>query len=347
LIFTGVLIVGIKLLLSSSIVANIKNDVKNETSSANGSSSTAALSTSAAPASNGSLTLITEPQNGMAPIYKLISSAHSSLDMTMYELTDVHAEHLLVADKDRGVNVRVLLNCGYQGKKESKFEAAYKYLQAHDVSVKCTPNYFALTHQKTITVDNKVSAIMTLNLTSQYYKTSRDFALLDRNPADVKAIIATFNNDWNENKVKASSATDLVWSPGSQDAQVHLIDSAHHSLWVENEEMDSKAIEAALESAARRHVDVHVIMTYSSNWSEAFSALQQAGVHIGTYAENAPLYIHAKIIVADGERFFLGSENFSSASLDYNRELGLITSSHAISGELVRILSADYKSSES
>ena len=36
------------------------------------------------------------------------------------------------------------------------------------------------------------------------------------------------------------------------------------------------------------------------------------------------LYVHAKAIIADGRRAFVGSENLSTASLDHNRELGVI-----------------------
>jgi phosphatidylserine/phosphatidylglycerophosphate/cardiolipin synthase-like enzyme len=36
------------------------------------------------------------------------------------------------------------------------------------------------------------------------------------------------------------------------------------------------------------------------------------------------LYVHAKVIVVDGRRAFVGSENLSTASLDHNREVGVI-----------------------
>ena len=36
------------------------------------------------------------------------------------------------------------------------------------------------------------------------------------------------------------------------------------------------------------------------------------------------LYVHAEAIVVEGRRAFVGSENLSAASLDHNRELGVI-----------------------
>ena len=36
------------------------------------------------------------------------------------------------------------------------------------------------------------------------------------------------------------------------------------------------------------------------------------------------LYVHAEAIVVDGRRAFVGSDNLLTASLDHNRELGVI-----------------------
>ena len=58
------------------------------------------------------------------------------------------------------------------------------------------------------------------------------------------------------------------------------------------------------------------------------------------------LYIHAKAVVADAGRsdqqVFVGSENFSKASLGYNRELGVRTANKAVISVISATLAADY-----
>ena len=103
--------------------------------------------------------------------------------------------------------------------------------------------------------------------------------------------------------------------------------------------MDSPAIESALEADAHRGVDVRVTMTADSSWDSAFAQLTAAGVHVRTYAANAALYIHAKMILTPA-RAFVGSENFSDTSMDENRELGLITSDATIRASLSRTFDA-------
>ncbi len=269
--------------------------------------------------------LVTEPAAGLGPIYSLILSARHTLDMTMYELRDPTAEADLVADARRGVEVRVVLDHNLAG---SYNAAPYGYLGSHGVAVHWAPQSYDVTHQKTITVDGDVSAVMTLNLTSEYYSTTRDFVVVDRDPADVSAIEAVFNNDFAGRSSSAEPAgADLVWSPGADARVVSIIGSARHTLYVENEEMSEYTVVDALSAAARRGVDVKVVMTYQSSWRQNFDKLAAAGVHVSTYAPSARLYIHAKVIDVDpgypDEQLDLGSQNFSWASLQYNRELGV------------------------
>ena len=294
--------------------------------------------------SAASLRLLTEPGAGIGPIYRLITGARSSVDLTMYELIDSTAEADLAADAARGVNVRVLLDRHLE---KSRNTAAYNYLAAHRVHVRWAPAGTTY-HQKTLTVDNATSVVMTLNLVTEDYSGTRDFAVIDTNRADVSAIVTTFNADFAGQAVTPPDGADLVWSPTNAQASVlSVINGATHSLAVEDEEMDDAAVTAALAAAARRHVDVTVIMTADSEWDSAFTQLAKAGVHIRLYAnDSSSLYIHAKAIVADagrsGQRVLVGSQNFSVASLDYNRELGLLTSNKALVAAISAALAGDY-----
>ena len=82
-----------------------------------------------------------------------------------------------------------------QNLERSRNSAAYDYLAAHHVHVRWAP--FGTTyHQKTLTVDGRTSAIMTLNLVGSDYSGTRDFVVLDTNRADVAAIVATFDADF-------------------------------------------------------------------------------------------------------------------------------------------------------
>jgi cardiolipin synthase A/B len=302
----------------------------------------AAARRSSSPAS--SLQLLTEPGSGIGPIYKLITGAKHSVDLTVYELVDSTAEADLAADTARGVDVRVLLDRHLE---KSRNTSAYTYLNAHRVHVRWAPAGTTY-HQKTLTVDNATSVIMTLNLVASDYSGTRDFAVIDGGRADVAAIVATFNADFAGRAVTPPDGADLVWSPTNAKASVlSVINGAKHTLAVEDEEMDDPAVTAALAGAAKRGVHVTITMTADSEWDQAFTELARAGAHVRLYPDKASaLYIHAKAIVADagrsGQRVLVGSQNFSVASLGYNRELGLLTGNAHIVAGISATLAGDY-----
>jgi cardiolipin synthase A/B len=333
----------VMLLLFVAVAVLSKDSLSNTTNGPGNSSGSNNLPTSKAPA--GSLSLITEPSAGVAPVITDINNAKSSVDLVMYELEDSQVEQALSNAESRGVQVRVLLNGGYYGKpdKVNHNQAAYDYLQAHHVAVRWTPSYFALTHQKTLAVDGKTALIMTFNLTPQYYATGRDFGITDTDGKDVSAIETTFGADWQDNKLTAPSGDDLLWSPGSEQATIQLINSAKTSLNIYNEEMADTKVVSALGAAAMRGVNVKVVMTDQSSWHSNFAKLKSDGVHIRTYSASAPLYIHAKMIIADGKQAFIGSENFSSTSLTRNRELGLVFTDKTLVDQLNATFSGDYQ----
>jgi cardiolipin synthase A/B len=300
----------------------------------------------AAAPKGGSLRVLVEPRDGLGAIYRLITGARSSVDLTMYELNDKTAEDDLASDAARGVDVKVLLDRHLE---QSRNEAAYAFLSAHRVHVTWA-DAGTTYHQKTLTVDGTTSVIMTLNMVSDDYPGTRDFAVIDTGHADVAAIVATFNADFAHKAIRPPDGTGLVWSPtNAQSSILAVINGAHRTLAVENEEMDDSAVTAALERAARRGVDVTVVMTADSEWDTAFAELKSAGVHVRLFPDSSgALYIHAKAVVADaghsGQQVLVGSENFSEASLDYNRELGIRTASPAVISAISAAIEGDYTS---
>lgn len=305
--------------------------------------SAAALAELSAVPENAPLTLLVEPRDTVAPLVRAIDGAQKSLDLVIYELQDPEVERALVRAKERGVAVRVLLeNMSAFGKHPN--QAAHDFLEGEGIAVHWAPGYFPLVHQKTLTIDGVAAYIMTFNLEPQYYASSRDFGVVDTDPSDVMAISRTFQSDWDGKQEMAPAGRDLVWSPGSAGVLLALIAHASSTLEIYNEEMADPRITQALEAAAARGVRVRVVMTYATNWKQAFNDLSEKGVIVRTYASSAKFYIHAKAIIADGNEAFLGSENFSAQSLDKNRELGILLVRPDIIADLQATFERDYQS---
>ncbi len=288
--------------------------------------------------------LVTEPSAGFAPLYRLIGQTKHGIDVTMYEFADVSAEHDLAAMARRGVSVRVILD----RREHSRNTAAYEYFRAHRIAVTWSSSSFEYTHQKTLVIDKSAAVIMTANLTSEYYATSRDFLVVDRNRADIAAITRVFGADFAHRQITPGDGRDLVWSP--TDAQRHLvalINGARRTLRIYSEEMGDATVIDALVAAARRGVTVQVCgENTDGEYDSAFTRLARAGARISYFSSPSGFYIHGKVIEADygtaRARAFIGSENFSATSLTRNRELGLITAAHSILASIARTFAADF-----
>jgi phosphatidylserine/phosphatidylglycerophosphate/cardiolipin synthase-like enzyme len=286
--------------------------------------------------------VIVEPDAGIGPVYDFMRRASSSLTMTMYELVDPTAEEILGADAARGVRVQVLLDSALESDRN---QVARSYLTAHGVTVVLAPAS-RITHQKTICIDKDVCLIMSLNLVAADYPSSRDVAVEDSDPADVSAIESTFAADFAGGTSPATASGDhLLWSPGSESTIVGVINRAHHSLDIENEEMDSSAVTDALVAASRRGVDVQVCMTADSSYTEALDQIAAAGGHVHLYPDSdGVLYIHEKLVLADvgtaSAVAVVGSINFSTSSMDFNRELDVVLDAADAPGPLSTLASA-------
>ena len=110
----------------------------------------------------GPLRLLVEPADGLGTIYKLITGARSSVDLTMYELRDTTAEGDLAADAKRGVDVRVILDRHLE---KSRNTATYDFLAAHKVHVTWAPRAPRTTRRRSRSTARRRS-IMTLNMVS-------------------------------------------------------------------------------------------------------------------------------------------------------------------------------------
>jgi cardiolipin synthase len=293
------------------------------------------------------LSTFPEADNSITPVYNFINTATKTLDMTMYEFVDSTAQADLIALAKKGVVVRVILD---QNLEYDRNEAAYKALTAGGVSCHWANTKYAATHQKTITVDGKTSMILTLNLTSEYYSTTRDFSITDTNAADVAEIETVFNADFTNATVTPTKATSLIWSPNLSEAALEtFINAAQHTLLVENEEMSNSTIVTDLANRAKAGVAVTVIMTNDDNdYESEFETLTKAGVKVYTYADNAStLYIHAKVMVEDegysDENMYIGSINFSTASMTENRELGQTLQVSSVILSAYNTLVSDYQ----
>ena len=276
-------------------------------------------------------------------IYNFIEQATSSLNMTMYELSDTTVENDLISLESSGVDVRVILD---QAEKSTN-QAAYTKLEDGGVGVVWSSTAFTYTHQKTITINNDESLILSGNLTSEWYTTTRDYGVFDDDATDVAAITSVFNADYKHSSITPSDGDNLLWSPTTaQSRLLSIINGATTTLDIEEEEFSDTALINAVVARAEAGVAVRVVVEDPSDYSSEITKIEDAGGEVVGYPESAALYIHAKAIVADyglsDAAVEVGSMNWTSNSLGSNRELGIILNDTAAEKVVETQFNADF-----
>ena len=269
--------------------------------------------------------LIVEPDDGVRVITRPIRDAASSIWLTMYLLTNRTIIHDLEYAHASGVQVRVILEPHPYGMSDPN-RYAYNNLMAADIPVHWSSPRFRLTHEKSMLVDGATAYIMTTNFTRAAFKSNREFDVIDRDARDVAALRTLFSADWND-RPYAPRDPNLPVSPTNARALLTaLTGSARHTLDVYAEELQDRGMERALAAAARRGVRVRMILPAPSGRDHdalGVALITAAGAQVHRLPQSH-LYVHAKAIIVDVRRAFVGSENLSAASLDHNRELGVI-----------------------
>lgn len=271
------------------------------------------------------LVAYTMPDAGGDIILNAIKDAKKSIRLKMYLFTRDDVRDALIAAAKRGVDTRVLMELNPYGGGTSNIDI-YNAMKNTPVKFRWASYDFRFTHEKSLTIDDKVTFIMTHNITASSFNTNREYGVITSRADDVTEIVKVFEADWEKVTPDLKNAR-LVWSPvNAREKWVALIDSAKTSIDIEQNEWLAPQIVERVYEALKRGVTVRAIFTprdpiESDSAEPQRDLIRRAGAQVKYLSQP---YVHAKMFLVDGARAFIGSENVSDNSLNNNRELGII-----------------------
>jgi len=254
----------------------------------------------------------------------------------MYHLTAPEIEDALGAAKARGVDVKIILDAKNL-EKHGSAEVAQR-LTDRGVTIVRASSAFSIMHVKAMVIDDARCAIMSLNLTRPYDHT-RDYAIVTDDPGVVDEFIRVFdadvaNADSHTSITPALANASLVWSPVDAEPRlVTLVDSAQRTIDATTENLSDRAMEDAFSRAAKRGVKVRLLVPACDLGGDPYRnhkpVLDLEKKNVDARVMPSPStrdepYMHAKMILVDGARGFVGSINFSENSMKHARELGIV-----------------------
>ncbi len=275
--------------------------------------------------SHAAVRIVVEPGDRGRSLTAAIQGAKKSVHVTMYLMTlkTNQIVKALIERAQEGVDVKVILNAKFPNNINAN-KRVYQALEQAGVNVKWAPAAFEYTHSKCVIIDGNEAWIMTMNAVWSAFEKNREYAAIDSEPADVAEAELIFAADWDDKS--STPQGDLVVSPDNARARIEgLISSAKKTIDVEVESLSDTGIVARLSEAEARGVQVRAVIgqTERPATQQAIAKLKEAGVEVVDATGKEPP-IHAKAIVVDNTKAYIGSINMTYTSLTKNRELGVI-----------------------
>jgi cardiolipin synthase len=290
---------------------------------------------------------IIEPAQGTQPVLDLINSAEKTICLKMFTFTADDIAEALIAAQARGVIVRVMLNPARSSGSRANDDMKAR-LQAGGCTVTWSSPAFAVTHEKSMVVDERVALIATFNFGLKYFTATRDYGIVTEDPGVVAEIGACFEQDWSRREFARPETSALVWSNrGSRMLMCRFIDTAKHTLDVQHPKFVDAVVLDRLIQAHERGVRVRILCGGKhgiSAWDilDTFASLRLMKLNGIKIRKQKGLRLHAKLLLADTAAALIGSMNIDRSAFDLRRELGCFVTDPAAVGALAETFREDW-----
>jgi cardiolipin synthase A/B len=290
------------------------------------------------------------PEAGRADFLRAFAEARFRIRIEICVLEDPQILAGLQQALGRGVRVQLIVDNGkYQALQSERTNLA-NYVVASGGELHLSNPIFPRSFPKVILIDDRKALVGSACLDTTTFQQYRDYFLITANLLLVRDLAKLFENDWTYsaavgaqsppfNPTPRLTRSNLAVGPVNAAAKLTaLIQSARSRLDVTSELLGNAALESELIAAVRRGVSVRLISPLCVNGATpevqtlqnaALRKLQDWGVQVhvtGPAQTFQTPYMHARTMLVDGTRLYIGSISFSPDSTTFNREVGLFLS---------------------
>ena len=295
-------------------------------------------------------TLKVLPEAGRADFLNAFAEARFRIRIEICVLEDPQILAGLQQAIARGVRVQVIVDNGkYQALQPERTNLA-NYIVASGGELHLSNPIFPRSFPKIILIDDRKVIVGSACLDTTTFEQYRDYFLVTADRGLIRDLAVLFENDWRYSAVvgevsppfnptpKINRSTLAIGPVSAASKLTALIQSARQRIDVTSELLGNAALESELVAAAARGVAVRLISPLCVNGATSeIQTLQNASlkklkdrgvdVHVTGPAQSFFMpYMHARTMLVDGSRLYVGSISFSPESTTFNREVGLFLS---------------------
>jgi phosphatidylserine/phosphatidylglycerophosphate/cardiolipin synthase-like enzyme len=271
--------------------------------------------------------LITQPDDGIAPILVAIKRAKKTIDIVIFRFDRMEIEKALAAAVGRGVVVRALVAHTNRGGEKRLRKLEMSFLQS-GVTVCRTADDLTRHHGKMMIIDGELY-VLGFNYTELDINRSRSFGVATKDPSLVKAATALFQADSTRQPYEPSHDRLVISPETTRKLLGDFIKGAKKELLIYDEKVSDKAMLKLLRERVAAGVEVKVI-------GKVVPAVP------GITTLKSRLRLHVRAMVRDRKDVFVGSQSLRRPQIDGRREIGLISPHSKVASAIAKVFDQDW-----
>ncbi len=278
----------------------------------------------------------TPDKNLLKILVEKIKNAKTRIYVEAYIFTEKDLRSALVYSKKRWVEVKVLMEKNVYKANNINKKTYDEFIKNQIEVVRSDSNDYSLNHSKFFIIDDEI-VISTWNFSYSMFTRNRDFILFIKDRLLLEKKVKNFEYDFKKDKNFVYDE-NLVLSPFySREKIEKLIKSAKKDIKIYFPYFSDDNLVKLLENKVNEGIDIKIITDKKNEKIEEFQSLW---INVKILPK---LTEHAKSILVDDMYLYVWSINFSTFSLDKNKETWIILKDINIIEKYIKFFSEDFK----
>lgn len=267
-------------------------------------------------------TLLLSPFKSHEWVIDMIKNAKYTIYIWWYQISDKAFINTLKQKEAQWVKIRIILeNSTYWGNNK-EFKQLLKQVHNTTISVQSDEHLETnFQHAKTIIIDNESFLVSSANFTYWWFFANREHWFIASEPLHTQLLSQQFESDRTDTPLrKISYPSSLRICPyNCRNELTALINQAQSSISIQAQYLEDPLLIDQLIAKKATWVTIRIIVgkyhdtLLPSSLTETVRTMSDPNVH-------------AKAILVDWSKLYLGSMNLSTNAVEKNREIGIVTS---------------------
>lgn len=262
--------------------------------------------------------LIVSPYDAQDDILWYIAGAKYTLDGWFYQVTDTNIIKALDLKAQTGVESKLIIERSTYGGNTKTYTDLVKKLDSDRIQIKPDDQLGVnFNHTKTFIRDDADVLIATANLSYTSFRRNREYRVIVDDTEVVDSVRQMFTADWKWDPILPSSIHEslFVCPINCRSWLRTLLEDVQESVWIQAQYVGDEEVVERLSQLQDSGIDVRVLV---------WEFQDEEDLQWLNYRIQMKPYNHSKALLIDGKQVLIWSMNYSTNSIERNREISVL-----------------------